>query len=74
MNNNAADDATNQPITLENESTPDATVFAAADPAATAAATSAIAPDAYFLPPGIKLDTEIFLKENTKNMDDKDTI
>ena len=72
MNNGTANDATNQNVNLNNESTPYATIFAAASPATTTAA--AIAPDAHFLSLGLKLDTEIFLKGNTNNMADKDTI
>ena len=74
MNDDAADDATDWPVTLENESTPDAAVFAAAAPAATSAAASAadtaaftIAPDSHFLSSGLKLDTEIFSKWNIKS-------
>ena len=74
MNDDAANNATNQPVTLENEDTPGFAVFAAANPAATAAAVDAttIAPDSHFLSHGIKLDTELFSKGNIKNMADKD--
>ena len=39
-----------------------------------AADASAIIPDAYFIPSGLKLYTELFKKGNINNMDDKDTI
>ena len=52
--------------------------FSATVPATTAATNvtdaSAIAPDANFLPSGLKLYTELFLKGNINNMADKDTI
>ena len=67
-------DATNWPITLENESNSDAAVFATTATNTTASATSGIAPDAHFLSSGLKLDTGIFLKGNINNMADKDTI
>ena len=38
MNNGARDDATDRPISLKNEATPDAAVFAGANPAPTAGA------------------------------------
>ena len=55
MNYDSANDATNLPVTLENESTPGAAI-------STVAATTAITPDAHFLSSGLKLDTDIFLK------------
>ena len=75
MNDDAANNTTNLPITLYNEDAPGSAVFAAADPAATVAAVDAstIAPDSHFLSHGLKLDTELFFKENIKNMADKDT-
>ena len=66
MNNDAANDTTGQPVTLNNESNPDTGVFSVA--------TSAIVPDSHLLSSGIKLDTELFSKGNTNNMADKDTI
>ena len=74
MNDNAVKKAINQPFTLNNEATPDATIFAAAAPNATSASTSVIYPDAQFLSPGLKLDTELFSKGNIQNMDNKNTI
>ena len=71
MNGDTANGATNRLVTLDNEATPDDDGFTAAAPAASA---SAIDPDAHFLSSGLKLDIEIFLKENIKNMADKDTI
>ena len=60
-----ANDVTDQPVTLDNEATPYATVFFSASPVATSAsAVSDIAPDAHLLSLGIKLDTEIFLSEH----------
>ena len=74
MNRNAAKGATNRPITLNNESTLDNSVFSDTAPDATAVvAATDISPDAHLLPSGIKLDTQIFSKGNIKNMDDKDT-
>ena len=73
MNENTTNDDTNQPITLNNEVTLDAAVFAAAASSTTAAA-FAIAPDAHFLSSGLKLDTELVLKGNINNMDYTDTI
>ena len=75
MNNSVANGATNRPVTTDNEATPDASVFAAANPATTTTAFSyTIYDDDHLIPLGGKLDTEIFLKGNIKNMDDKDTI
>ena len=75
MNRNAAKGATNRPITLNNESNLDNSVFSDTAPDATAVvAATDISPDAHLLPSGIKLDTQIFSKGNIKNMDDKDTI
>ena len=65
MNYDPVNNGTDWPATIDNIYTPDAAIFAAA---------SAIALDAHFLPSGLKLDTEIFLKGNIKNMADKDTI
>ena len=55
MNNDAAKNANNQLITVQNEATPDAAFFAAA-------VASAIAPEANFLSPGLKMETVIFWK------------
>ena len=80
MNDATANNATNQPVNQENEATPDVAVFMAANNAATAAATAAasaisnISHDAYLLASGLRLETELFLKGNTKNMADKYTI
>ena len=38
MNNDACDDATNRPVSLNNEATPDAAIFAGAAPAPTSGA------------------------------------
>ena len=65
MNDNYANYVTDQPITLDNEATPNAVFFAVA---------TAITPDSYLLPSGLKLDTGIFFKRNIKNMADKDKI
>ena len=43
MNNNARNDATDQPISLNNETTPDAAVFAGTAPAPTAVAAAGTA-------------------------------
>ena len=56
MNENAADNATDQPTTLHNWSNPDAAIF----DTATLAVGAYIAPDAHFLSAGLKLDTDIF--------------
>ena len=77
MSYDSANDAIDQPITLENEYTPDTSIFAAAAPVANAAddaATPTIAPDAHFLSSGLKLYTELFSKGKINNMADKDTI
>ena len=66
MNNDTVNTATNQPVTINNDATPDSDFFAAND--------ANIAPDAYFLSSGIKLDTEIFSKGDINNMADKYTI
>ena len=70
---NTVKNATNQPVPLDNEVTPDVAVFSVADSAGTvaAAADSFIAPDAYFLSSGLKLDTELFLTGSINNMADK---
>ena len=73
MNNYAANNATNQYVTLDNEATPDIAVLSDA-PAATATAASDIVPDAHFLSLGLKLDNELFSKGNIKYMDENDTI
>ena len=77
MNIDAANIATNQTATLENEATPDVTIFFAAysvtTPAA-AVAISAIDPDPHFLLSGLKLDTDLFLKGTINIMDDKETV
>ena len=72
MNNKNANNSTNQPVNLDNESTPDVAIFTAAT--AAAASASAIVPDARFLSSGPKLDTELFSKGKINNMADKDTI
>ena len=73
MNNKTANNATNWPITLDNESTPDSTVFDATAPASTtSAAAAAISPDSDFLLSGLKLNTDLFKKGNINNMADKD--
>ena len=71
IKDNYANGANDQLVTLYNEATPNAAVFAATAPAVAA---SVIAPDAHFLSSGLKLDTELFLKGNIKNMADKGTI
>ena len=63
-----------QTIALDNESIPYDAVFAVAASVATASVTSAIPPDSRLLSSGKELDTEIFLKWNTNNRADKDTI
>ena len=68
MNDDAMNNATNQPATLDNEATPDAAVFSAT------AAAVAIAPDPHFLTSGLKIDTEILLNGNLNDMADKDTL
>ena len=60
MNDNSANDATNQPVTLDNKATPDAAIFVPAI--------------ARFLSSDIKLGIEIFSKGNIKKISDKDTI
>ena len=69
MNDATANDATDWPITLDNEYTPEDAVFDAATTTATSASTTAsaadasnISPAAHFLSSGLKLDTELFLK------------
>ena len=76
MNNYATNDATKQPLTFDNESNSDSSVFAPTAPAVTASAASAavIYPDDHFLSSGIKLDTEMFSKGNINKMADKYTI
>ena len=77
MSYDSANDAIDQPITLENEYTPDTAIFAAAAPVANAAddaATPTIAPDAHFLSSGLKLYTELFSKGKINNMADKEII
>ena len=79
MNDNSVNESNNQPITLNNEATPDASVFSVTAPSVTVIATAAIedafiAPGTHFLSSGIKLDTELFSKGNRKNMSDKGTI
>ena len=69
INYNAMQNYTNQPVTLDNESTLDAAAFSDAAPATSAA----IALDAHFISSGIKLDIEIFPKGNIKKMVDKET-
>ena len=66
--------ATNWPVTLDNEATPYADVFPTANPAVTDSSASDISPDAHLLSPGLKMDTEIFSKDNINNMADKYTI
>ena len=73
INDNAANDASKRPVTLNNSATLDAAVFVtaytvASDVAATAA-TATIVPDSYLLSSGLKLDTELFSKGNINNMD-----
>ena len=75
MNN----DATNPPIFLKNEATPDSTVFASANPASTDASAGTgyapnIFPDAHIPPSGQKQYTKPFYPVNAKNMDKKNTI
>ena len=75
MNNNAANEATNQTSTLDHEATIDAIFFASVAPAATATAVvSTISPDDHFLSSGLKMDTEIFSKGSINIMANRDTI
>ena len=64
INDEAANNTTDWPITLNNEATPDTTIFYFAAPTVTAVATTAtataISPDAHFPSSGIKVDTELF--------------
>ena len=64
MDDAAANNATNQPVTLNNGAALDAAVFYNAAPAYTATPTTAIPPDKHLLSSGLKLDTEIFSKGN----------
>ena len=73
MNNNDRDDATDRPIPLNNESTPDAAVFSRAALAPTSAA-SVIVPDAHIPPSGKKQYTKPFSQVNTNKMSEKVTI
>ena len=73
MNDDAANNATNQPISLKNDAIQYASVFNVATPSDTAAA-STIALDAYFLSSRLKLDNEIFSKGNINHMADEDTL
>ena len=74
MNNNAKNGATDQTVTFDNEVTIYAAIFDADAPSATAAAASAIFPDAHFLSSRLKLDTDIFPEGKINSMADKDTI
>ena len=71
MNDYACNKATDRPVSLNNEATPEAAVFAGAAPAstdATATAATTIFPDAHIPPSGGKLHTKPFSPVNMNNM------
>ena len=76
MNDDARDDATDQPVSLNNEATLDVAVFAGTNPIPTAAsgAASNIVSDAHIPPSGQKQHTKPFYPVNMDNMAKKDTI
>ena len=75
MNNNACDDSTNQPVSLNNEDTPDAAVFAGTSSTPTVVgAASDIVPDAHILSSGQKQHTKPFSTVKMKKIAKKYTI
>ena len=76
MNNVACNNATNQPVSLKNKATPDATVFASAAPAPTSDAVfaSTIVPDAHIPLSGQKQHTKPFSPVRINKMENKDTM
>ena len=87
MNNDDCNNATNQPVSLNNKYNPYTAVFDIASPAPTygaiataavdatvAAAASTIVPDAHIPPSGKKQYTKLFSPVNMNKMANKDTI
>ena len=72
MNNNNRNDASDRPVSLNDEANPDSTAFNGAG--AGAAAASNNVPDAHITPSGQKQHTKIFYSVNTKKMAKKDKI
>ena len=75
MNDNTRGDAIYWPISLNNEATPDASIFAGAAPAPTSTViASIIVPEAHIPPLGQKQHTKTFSPVHMKKMAKKDTI
>ena len=80
MNNDTCNNATDRPVSLNNEATSDATVFPSSAPAPTVSAVtfsgaaSTIVPDAHIPPSGQKQHTEPFSPVNMKKMAKKEKI
>ena len=82
MNNDAYNDATNEPLYLDNDATPDAAIFDGAAPSptfdaasgTTSTAVSTIVSDAHISPSEQQQHTNPFYPVNMKNMAKKDTI